>query len=247
MSDMFSEVNTEDHVVVDPEKKYLEDFVGEGKKFKDTEALARGKFESDAFIARLQKENDEMRQELQKRLTLEEFMDQMSERENRREVVEPNGERPVERENASEFKLEDIEALLEQRMQERDRLSAKEKNMQTVAETLSKAWGENAQVELNRKARELGLTVQDLKAYAEQTPAVFYRLVGVDSGNNTRFSPSAPAPSSVATDRVPLGTSEKNLAYYNKMKKESPKQYWSREVQAEMHRQAQKLGENFFK
>src|SRR4029450_8159059 len=75
MTDLFSD---ESDINVDPNKNYLEELVGEGKKFKTPEDLARGKAESDSFIERLQKELHGLRNELKSRLQLEEVVDRIS-------------------------------------------------------------------------------------------------------------------------------------------------------------------------
>jgi len=72
---------------IDPSKNYLAELVGEGKKFKTQEDLARGKAESDAYIKILEKRSDELRNDYLKlrddyssRAKLEEVVDQLTKR-----------------------------------------------------------------------------------------------------------------------------------------------------------------------
>src|SRR5690242_15072647 len=62
----------------DPNADPLELLVGEGKKFKTPQDLAKGKMESDKFIVQLQKEQAALREELNKRLSVEEFVEKMN-------------------------------------------------------------------------------------------------------------------------------------------------------------------------
>jgi hypothetical protein len=55
----------------------LEALVGEGKKFKTAEDLARGKLEADNFVKQLQTELATLREDLNGRIKLEEFMDRL--------------------------------------------------------------------------------------------------------------------------------------------------------------------------
>src|SRR6478752_10635011 len=58
--------NQPDPVQIDPNKNYLEELVGEGRKFKSPEELARGKAESDLYIEHMKGRMDELRQDYTK-------------------------------------------------------------------------------------------------------------------------------------------------------------------------------------
>src|SRR5437773_6950457 len=82
----------------DPNKNYLEDLVGDGKKFKSPEELARGKFESDTYIKILEKRLDEYRDDIlslrKENVTnkrLEDLVNQLSNKS-------PNSETPQQKE-----------------------------------------------------------------------------------------------------------------------------------------------------
>src|SRR5687767_13359404 len=82
MNDLFS--NPDQGQEQEP-SNYLEALVGEGKKFKDLEALARGKWESDRMITHKNREFDQLREdylkkdeELKTRARLEELVDRLS-------------------------------------------------------------------------------------------------------------------------------------------------------------------------
>src|SRR5712672_125043 len=51
---------------LDPTKEYLQELVGDGKKFKSPEDLARGKYEADSYIKILERRLDEMRDDYKK-------------------------------------------------------------------------------------------------------------------------------------------------------------------------------------
>ena len=79
-----------------------EDLVGEGKKFKTIDDLAKGKAQADTHITNLEKELAELRQDLSARLTVEDFVSRVgkprSESENN-QVSEPVDPPPPNNEN----------------------------------------------------------------------------------------------------------------------------------------------------
>lgn len=79
MSENIFEESTETPVVesLTEGETYLGKLVGEGKKFSDVEGLAKGKLESDQMISFLENQAKELREELQKRSTLDEFMQKL--------------------------------------------------------------------------------------------------------------------------------------------------------------------------
>ena len=60
-----------------PETSYYDRMVGEGKKFKDNEALAYSNFEKDRFIEQLKREQKELRDDLNSRLNMEELVNKL--------------------------------------------------------------------------------------------------------------------------------------------------------------------------
>lgn len=245
--DTFKETDISQPEMTQEEKDYLAELVGEGKKFKTPQDLARGKAEADAFIARLQQEQQELRAELEKRSTIEEFMDRMNQKrkDSGTNPDEPNRGQPNENENNStSFTQEDLDRYLERKLAERESTSKVENNRKQVIETMDRVWGMNSKVELNKKAQELGMTVDQLKRYAEDSPKAFYRLVGIE---NTPSQTSSGLTTPSSTVRLPESQgSEKNYGYYQKLRKENPSHYFSAKVQNEMFQQASKLGDKFY-
>src|SRR6266700_391496 len=95
---------------VDPDKDYFKELVGEGKKFKSPEDLARGKFESDQFIEILKKRQDEMRADYLKlredntaKAKLEDLIDQLSKKN-----LASNEDTEVKEEKQPEIDIESL-------------------------------------------------------------------------------------------------------------------------------------------
>jgi len=242
---IFSEENNSSQVTI-PEGEALSTLVGEDKKFKDLESLAKGKLESDNYIAKLEENLTKVQTELEKRSTLDDVMNQINQSRQSQESTQESQAHVEQSSDQGSTEQVDIDKLLESKLSEYEKAKQEENNLSFAAQELKKIHGDSAQAHLNGKAKELGVTVKDLESYAKSNPKVFLSLVsGQSQGNNTQ-SPNFTG--SVDTSKnYTSNTGEKNQSYYNKLKQTDPTLYRSPKIQMEMHEQAIKLRENFFK
>lgn len=240
-----SDLFTDDGNAPVEDKDYYAELVGDGKKFKDEKALAKAKIHSDQHIARVEKENAELRQELNQRLTLEEFYEKVKSSQpspsSHTEPTEDDRER-------NEISLEQIGSLVDQRVQkltEAERASERQRqNLEYVKSEMHKRLGPGFQKLLRDRAAELGETEQDLTLIAMHKPKVFLDLM-------TPRKQESPTPSLPHTEVNVAGTTTldgkvRNQSWYSQLKKTDPEKYKSPKVQAQMHKDALALGEKFF-
>lgn len=238
--------------VVDPNRDWLGEYVGEGKKFKDPAALARAKAESDAFIARLQKETEGLRNELSTRIKLEEFMDRMNSQNSSgaNQATQTAGQGNLEDGTASNATSpDDIEKLIEQRLAAKEAELVRKQNIETSKQKLQETLGPDYASELEARTNALGLTKEFVSNLAATQPKALFALLGfegVQPKKQTNDVFSSPR-SSVNTSGLNSSPSqEKNFAYYEKIRRQNPGMYWSSQTQNEIHAQAAKLGERFY-
>lgn len=235
MPELFS-----DDVIVDPDKDYLAELVGEGKKFADAKALARAKAESDAFISRLEQENAGLREEVTKRLSLEDAVRKITEKRPTTDLPEGDTEG-----NADRVSKEQIAELVSQKVNEAlsqtTAKQSKEKNLEEVVTKLREKFGDNFQRTVEAKRQQLGLGKDFLAGLAETQPKAFLALVGA---TETRATETSVLPSEgINTSGLPReSSSERGKKFYDDLRNKNPKEYWSPRVQNEMHAQAKKLG-----
>ena len=226
----------------EPANNPLETLVGEGKKFKTVDDLAYGKLESDRFIAKLLKEQEEMRSELKERLTMEEAIRKMSE-QNRPREEEP---RVQSREDESEDRrvsLTDVEKLVQTKISEDRELSKLNANLASVKDELIRAYGPNYADKVRTKLRILGVGDDWGNNLAATQPRAFLNLV-VD--NQTRGSDDVSPPVS-GLRTAPPRSGARNYGDYQKLRKENPGDYFSTKVQMQMHKDATEQGDDFYK
>lgn len=254
----------QDPVVED--RNYLEDLVGEGKKFKDAQALARGKAESDAYILKLQEELQGLRTDLSERLTAEQVAENL-----RKQLASSNTipEQPASQQaqysaqdgvdqnegdnrNAPQsLTREEIDKLVNQRLQESQSQQTQRENLRSVKQALIDTLGPGYEAELRQSIDSLGLSQTEADTLARTQPKAFLKMVVGDR------APTKPSPASNQISRSAQGTNSdsftssqssglKNYCYYERMRKEDPAKYWTPQVQNEMFAQAKELGPEVF-
>ena len=229
--------------ILDDNKDYYPELVGEGKKFKDNSALAKKAVASDIAILQRERENkalrDEMtnlRNELKTRTSIEEFLDKMN---TSKKPDENEGTSPAE--SAGSITNEQIEALIEAKLNSKAEESVSDRNFTEVQEGLLKSLGSDYPQKLKVKAQELGLGEKFLNDLARSSPKAFFTVIGVKSEE------SVFAPKTKVTSLGSTGSTVKNKKYYDTLKKTlKPEEFWSGKIQNEMFEQAAELGDDFY-
>lgn len=191
MADIFAESSVTETASV------LESLVGEGKKFKDVESLARGKTESDAYIAQLKAElatsqatAEEAKRDRDSRKSVEELVTKAL----ASKVPVPSSETPNPASPETKTAIPDsdlnerIRAALESRTQE----EVVQNNVTSVANELVRVYGseQKAAEVIKQKAAELKVSPKFLQSTAATSPEAFYSLIGLKANESVR--PNAP-------------------------------------------------------
>jgi len=229
----------------------LSELVGEDKKFKTVEDLAKGKQESDAFIVKLQEENKQALDELAKQQGKQEDGKTVSEliaalKESKTKDAE--GGEPTLTKDDLEKLVRDITAG------DSAAATAKANREQGNKLVLEKVGGDSdaAKTYLADRAAVLNMTVDQLRGLSESSPAAFAELVGIGrttipqkgigdikSGGDGDFLP---------TNTVMEVEGHKTKAHYDKLKKELgiAKYLGNHKIQNAYLKDAMALGEEKF-
>lgn len=238
----------EDTNTLDPNKKYFEELVGEGKKFKTPEDLARGKYEADLFVETLKRTQDQLREDYLKmreenmaRAKLEDLIDQLA---NKRQI---SNDEPLVKDVREQptFKPEEIESLVSNQIQKHEVVKKQTENYNHVKAKLQERHGDNFSNVLKQQIAELGITQERLDDMARNEPKVLLRTLGLDQPVVTdNFQ--APPRSNQRTDRFTSGNApERTWTYYQNMMKTDPKSYFDPKTNVNMHNDMIRLGEKF--
>jgi len=210
------------------EGSLLDSLVGEGKKFKDTEELAKGKSYADEYIEQLKGETAQLRDELDKRVNMEEMLNK---------IKEERAAQPTEENTTPQLDEKSLEGLVSGIMDKRATQATVQDNLNTVDNKMKEIYGEDKASEMVAiKAQAMGLKPSDLGDLAQKSPEAFYQLMGV-----TADKPSTPTVTtpSVRMDNFEAGTTgAKDKAYFDNLRRTDPRKYFSPAVQNEYMRLA---------
>ena len=245
----------DDQTQLENSSDYLEQFVGEGKKYKSVEELAKGYANADKFIESLKSYNEDLKTEVQKRMAIEEFIQKKQDNNEQQPAADPNqGSNPAptepEAKPEAEPKVDEsdlIERIKAELKQDEEKNKAEE-NKAAVANRLMEVYGSEESVNkaVSEKAAEIGVSVQWLQDTAARSPKAFYSLTGIDGG---RPAPSRPNPAVNTAGDPPRDASKPQpgtKAYYDELRKTDMNKFLSREVQLQYLKDAAADREKFF-
>jgi hypothetical protein len=239
MNSLLDQTNQPQTSELDPEKSYLEELVGEGKKYKDLEALARSRIFADEHIQNLETEqqtlrNDyiQLREEYNKALNLQEVLDRLQ---------NFPGDQPPQIPTDDDRKpltMDQIESLLEQR----DVKKRENENFREIQNKLKETYGSGYSQELRTLADSMGMSADEVDAMARKNPKAFERLFISPSKQDTfEGPPSSTRRSGTFAPQV----TKRDWKYYENMRKTNKALYDSPKTQMQIIEDMKTLGADF--
>jgi hypothetical protein len=220
-----------------PEVRF-EDLVGEGKKFRDPDAVAKKVIHADQHIERLEREQAELRAELAARQTVEDMLNKLQKPAPSEVPVTPRQE-PGAKEEVN------LSAEVQRLLQEERAKESRQKNIEAARKGLKDRFGPDYNQRLEKIAEEMSISKDFLTSIASTSPDGFFKLIdSVAKPDDNR--PTTPPTPSHDPLKMQQGVGRKNNAYYQNLRKENPSLYFSRKVQNEMHSEVMKQGASFY-
>lgn len=251
MTDVFSSATTENNapaVTTDSttNASYTEQLVGEGKKFKDIESLAKGKLEADRHIEEITKTLNDLREEVKKEEYSKKLLEELQNKgTGAGTVTSAMGTNAGNSANGNTTQdASNIEALVEQLITKKEKTRTLEQNISVANEAVVSQFGDKAAEVVRLKASELGMSVDRLKEIAAESPTAFLQLIGAKTPVKTE---SVTTPSSIRTETLSNTNTDRTFEYYQKMRKENKSLYYSPKVQRMLMDDRLRLGEKFYK
>ncbi len=236
---------------IDPEKDYEQELVGDGKKFKSTKDLARGKYEADLYVNTLTRQLDELRGDYLKlredhnaRAKLEELIGQLETKSQQHS----NSEQP----KANEVKdkpgvdPDQIASLVSNKIQEYELTKKQTENFNKVKDKLREQFGDNYQASLKQQIEDLGLTEEDVNALARKSPNAFFKTLGIEQASAKETFQNPMRSSQIPEAFKPKSSQKRTWSYYQDLKKTQPNLYLDKKTNVQMHNDAIEMGDAFF-
>ena len=213
-----------------------------GESFKDPQVLAKSKIEADRYIAELERQIKEAREDLTKESYSAKLLDELQARRqatNANPAPNDGGTKPSETKPERSEDL--IQRLVEDTLTKRDQTNTSSQNTKLVQETLAQKYGTEAKARVEAKAMELGMSMERLSALAAESPTAFMTLIGE---SKPEFKPivTGTVNTSSASFSAPA---ERTWTYYQDLRRKDKTLYYSPKVQQQMLQDKARLGERF--
>lgn len=246
MTDIFNSATTEtttEQTQTQTNESFVSQLVGEGKKFKDLESLAKGKLEADRHIGEITKTLDELRAELARQDYAKTLLEELNKApETRQDTPNPDLSSSSIPENTTQ-NASDIEALVEKVITEKEKNRTVSQNIAIVGQEMEKKFGDKATQVLKTKSQELGISLDKLKEIAAESPTAFFQLIGVSA---TRPTAATAPQSSIRSENFNPDSQDRTFEYYQKIRKENRSLYYSPKIQNMMLQDRERLGSRFY-
>lgn len=248
---MNEDLLSETPLSVDPQKDYLTDLVGDGKKFKTPADLARGKYEADLHIANLERTKDQLRADylkLQEEATaskkLSEYIDQIKALQ--QQPTSSNTPLANVDNTKPAYDPKELESLVDTRMEAREASKKQSENFRLVQDRLKERFGNNFQTVLKQQIDELQLTPDYVNDLARRSPEAFFRTMGLKDQEQTQESFFTPPRSNQRSDGFhQKGSTKRTWSYYQELKKSNPTLYLDPKTVSQMTKDYAELGSSF--
>lgn len=238
---------------IDLQKNYLDDLVGDGKKFKDLEALAKGKAFADQTVELQNRRLDEMRAEYEKvrkeldtRASVKELFDQMRQHPSKDGQQPSNSETPQAKDNAEPFDPSKLEDLVDKKVRQIESFKKQNDNANLVRAKLKEQFGTSFQTILKERTEALGLTEEFVNDLAKNHPSVLFRTLGIEGQPTQDNLFQAPPRSQQRSDSfAPTSSQKRTWSYYKNLFKAKPELKFDRQTAIQMQEDAINMGEAF--
>lgn len=249
MSAFTEETNTQGEATTTTEQStnWLDKIVeAKGEKFRDPQELAKGYAHAQDYIKNLEAQNAELKQDVGKKDYMQEVLDRID----AQKAKPAAGESAVDQNSGTDdtgnqpgVSVEQIKGLIAETLTEQEAKNTATANLAEADRLLEASFGTDAPAKLRERANDLGMTVERMKQLAEESPTALMSLMGDAPRKETN---------QIASSQVNTagGFSEaggkKNWEYYQKLRRENPKLYYSSKMQQEVFAARQAQGEGFY-
>lgn len=213
-----------------------------GEQWKDPEVIAKGYLSSQEHILTLEAELTKLKEEATKQDYLEEVLKRLDEGKSKPSSQETSSTTTSEdTKETPAVSSEDIKKLVSEALTAEEAAKTSSQNIAESKRLLSEAFGTEAANQLNKRASELGMSKERLDAMAAESPTAFMALMGQATAKQTNQTPQG----DVSTINATTNPNERNWAYYQKMRREDSKRYYTAQVQNQMMEDRERLGDSF--
>lgn len=246
MADSLFDQNTDTELQLDAEKDYFSELVGEGKKYKNQNELAKANLHGTNAIEILKRRMDELRTDFTKERETSLAQTSLQELNNKMEALQAslNARQPQAEDEKLGIRPDEFKSLFSTEYKQLEQERKESANIQMVQNKLKEKYGNNYAQLLREKSNSLGLDDNFVETLAKKSPDAFFNTLGLNqSQSNDNFQ--APPRSSMRTDFAP-NAGKRTYAYYEDLRKKNPNAYYDPKIANQMMDDAFRYGEAFY-
>lgn len=245
--------NSDPNKEQDNVSSFLDQYVGEGKKYKTPEDLAKAYANADKHIPALEGELKSMR-ELQTK-QFEQLYERINSRpqqdkddQNDRDDGNTNRETPPNGNTKADE--DDLNTRIKRVLDETNQEGVAKRNAAESQRILEEQFGgvEGAKEAVIKRARELDVSPQFLADAAFRSPNALMNLMGIDPNKRSTNTPSSRSDvNQQAFGNQNSGPRPGTYAFYRNLQRTDLRSYMSPRIQNQMMKDALEKGQDFFK
>ena len=172
------------------------DFVGDGKKYNSVEDALNSVPHAQKHIQTLESELATLKEELTKRKTAEELLDELK----------SGIQQPENTTQSVGIDQDKITELLNQTLENREKQAKAKANADAVARKFVEKYGDKAEEVYNRVAQESGLNAQQLNSLAASSPNIVLKLSGLEGSATPVGKPTSTVNTQALTGKADAST-----------------------------------------
>jgi hypothetical protein len=218
----------------------VETLVGDGKKYKSIDDLAKAYSHLDNFAEELKRDNAQLRAKEDAKNLLP---DGSKEQQNDQPKTPAN---PAETPKP-QLNDKDLRSLVSEVVKDAAQSQRFENNVEETARKMVEVYGSTAKAQemILQKSKELGVTPDWLRDAAARSPSAFYATMGINPSATQTNRETPNSRGEVRLDPVNK-TGQKSYSYFQELRRTNKADYYSAGTQAEMQRLARELGDAFY-
>lgn len=250
MTDSLLLPSDDDQIEIDENKQYLSELVGEGKKYKDNETLAKSYYHADKALEISNRRQDQLREafikERQENIAKAKLQDLVDKLTNSKQTNSSNETPPVNEQNDKPaIDMDQIKSLMSTSLQEYEAGNKQRANLAQVQNKLVERYGKNYSKDLGEQLQVLGMSVDQIDALSKQAPQAAIRMLGLDTQTQREGFQSPPRSNQRNDSFAPKAAKKRTWSYYQELRKTNPDMYLDRKIANQMAQDAVELGEEF--
>lgn len=228
-----------------PVPSNLDDWVGEGKKFGTVEDLVKSYAHSQSHIEKIERSYKDLEADLGSRLTVEEMFNKLQTTDQATQDTTGESQGSGEETTSFETLTKQVETSIDSKFNEFRSKLEQDRNEELVSNTLKQRFGDEASSKLEAKARELGRSMQEVQTLARQDPKLFLSMFPEKPSGSGQMTQTG----SVSTEHANFSSSKstRNHAYWTKLRRENPRDYYTPKMQNLLQSDAVEQGDEFYK